>query len=400
MIALVAAAALTLHDVRSTALAHAPAVAQARAVVRERTALLRAAGAAAAPGLFANYVQAPQAGSVGGTIAQHLTTAGLQVSLSDIALRGAAVAQARAQLYAAEQRERDVERTEQIAAIAAYFDAIRTRAVLGLQRSIVAAAASDVRAADLRYKTGDVPRLDVIRATVAYALARADAARAKADAQNAAYALAVETGITNAADRLPTLADVQVGSRAVPSSADAVAIALRTRPDILAARDDVAQETAALHAAERGRLPLVTAQAGWAAGVDSGARVSGPSANVTLDIPLSGASADLADAARARVDEAQAALDALVQSVGVEAAAAVQTYRADVVAAAAASQARDEASIAMRATEQGYRAGASSSIELEDARRTFAQASIAHASALAALLQARAALDLTMGIDP
>ncbi len=400
MIAALAAAMLTLHDVQRAALTHSPAVARARAVVRERAALLDAADASAAPGAFANYVQSPQAGSMGGTIAQHLTTAGMQISLGDVARRGAAITQARAQLRAAEQSERDTERTERIAAVGLYFDAIRTRAILGLQRRIVDAVTSDVRAATLRYKTGDAPRMDVVRANVAYALARADLARAKAAADNAAYALAIETGIPDATLHLPTLADVPRETAAPPSSAAAVAFALRERPDVLAARAAVAEQIAALDAARRGQLPMVTAQAGWATGIDSGLHVSGPSVNVTLDVPLSRASGDLVAAARSRIDEARATLDLQLQNVTLETAAAERTYSADVDAAAAASQARDEARIEMRATEQGYRAGASSSIELEDARRTYAQASVEQTTALSALLQARAALDLTMGITP
>lgn len=400
MIAALAAAILTLHDVQRAALARSPQVARARAIVSERAALLRAAGASAAPAAFANYTQAPQAGNMTNTIAQHLATAGMQISLGDVALRSAAVAQAQAQLRAAEQNERDTERTEQIAAVGLYFNAVLTQAILELERSVVIAANSDMRAAQLRYKTGDVPRLDVVRAKVAYALARADVARAKADADNAAYALAVETGLPDASAHLPTLADVQFTTTAAPSIAQAVAIALRTRPDILAARAAVAEQIAALDAAKRGRLPIVTAQAGWATGIDSGVHVSGPSANVTLDISLSHASGDLVVAARARVDQAQAGLAIQLQGVKVETAAAARTYLADIDASTAASQAREEASIEMRATEEGYRAGASSSIELEDARRTYAQASIAQTSALSALLQARATLDLTMGIAP
>lgn len=400
MIAALAAAVLTLHDVQHAALARSPVVARARSVVRERTALLRAASADGAPAAFANYAQAPQAGSTGDTITQHLTTAGLQISLGDVALRGAATAEARAQLHAAEQSERDAERTERLTVVALYFDAIRTRAILDLQRRIVTAVGADRRAAQLRYKAGDVPRLDVVRADVADALARADVARAKADADNAAYALAIQAGLPSALVRLPALADLHADTAVTPSIADAVAVALRTRPDILAARAAVAEQTAALVAAQRGRLPVVTAQAGWATGTDSGLHVSGPSANVTLTIPLSGAPADLVEAARARVDEAQAALDLQTQNVNVETAAAARTYRADLEAGAAASQAREEAALEMRATEVGYRAGASSSIELEDARRAFAQASIAQTTALAALLQARATLELTMGVVP
>ncbi len=399
MIAAVAVA-LALRDVQVAALAHAPTVARAQAVVRERAAQLAAAEATGIPDAFVNYAQTPQAGSMGGTIVQHLTTGGLQMTLGDATHRSAAAAQAMAQLRAARQDELDAERIERIGAVGLYFDAIRTRAILDLQRAVILADRSDVRAATLRYQIGEAPRIDVVRADVAYSLARADLAGAQAAADNADQSLAIEVGMPVAALVLPLLADVPSATSPAPAASTAVETALRLRPDIASARASVTEQEAALEGARRDRLPLVSAQAGWATGIDSGLHVSGPSVGVTLDLPLSRASDDLVVAARARIDQARATLELALRKAELEASAATRSYFADVDAAAAATAAREEARLEVRAAEQGYRAGASSSIELQDARRTFAQAAVAQTTAQSALLEARTVLELTMGITP
>lgn len=400
MIAALIVATLGLRDVQAAALARAPAVARARAAVSERQALLRAAGTGGAPHAFVNYVQVPQGGAAGTTIVQHLTTAGAQITLGDIVGRSAAVAQAQAELRVAQQNERSAERTERLSVIDLYFAAIRTRRIAVLRDQMLATAKADLRAAGLRYSAGDAPRLDVLRADVAYAQALAESARAHADADNAAHALALEIGRPDSSLELPNLTDVQPDVHLPPSREDAVAIALQRRPDVAAARIAVRVEEAALQAARRAVFPALTAQAGWAQGVDSGFHVAGPSVNVTLDIPISHDASDRVAAQQARVDEARATLALQVQNVDDEVSSALRTYRADVEAARAAAGARSEAQNEVRATREGYRAGALSGLDLEDARRTYAQAAVDDTTAAAALLQARAQLDITMGTEP
>lgn len=400
MIAALIAATLGLRDVQAAALARAPAVARARAVVRERQALLRAASTGGAPHAFVNYVQVPQGGATGTTIVQHLTTAGAQITLGDIVGRSAAVAQAQAELRVAQQGERSAERIERLSVIDLYFAAIRTRRIAVLRDQMLATAKADRRAAGLRYAAGDAPRLDVLRTDVAYAQARAESARAHADADNATHALALEIGRPDANIELPNLADVQPDVHLPSSRDDAVAVALQRRPDVAAARGAVRVEEAALQAARRAVFPALTAQAGWAQGVDSGFHVAGPSVNVTLDIPISHDASDRIAAQQARVDEARAALALQLQTVDDEVSSALRTYRADVEAARAAAGARNEAQNEVRATREGYRAGALSGLDLEDARRTYAQAAVDDTTAAAALLQARAQLNITMGTEP
>jgi outer membrane protein TolC len=390
-------ATLSLSDAQTAALAHSPVVAQARAAVRERQALVNAASVGNVPHAFANYAQLPQGGNFNNVVTQRLTTAGAQISLSDLAQRDALTGQARGDLRAASADELNAERNERVRTISLYFDAMRTRDVLALRRRIVASEEADLHAAHLRFANGDAPQLDIVRGDVALAEGRAALASAQADADNAVHALAVEIGVDDTQIDLPALASITSQSN-VPTSVDvAVALALTQRPEIASAKAAISSEEAAVRIARGARLPGLTAQAGYTTGVDTGIPVSGPNVNVTLDVPLSRAANDRVAAESARLDAARFALDAQEQAINTEVASALRSYRADVDAASAAARARREAEAEVRAIAEGYSAGASSSLDLSDARRTFAEAAVNDTVARATVLEARATLDFLMG---
>ncbi len=393
---LLAAAVLTMADVERAAVANAPAVIAARERVREQRAVAALTGASRMPHAFANYVQAPQGGTIG-TITQRLTTVGGQFALGDFAGTSAALAQARSNVQLARAQEIGAREAERMRAIGLFFDAIRTTEIERLRERIVAAAQADRRAARLRYAAGAAPRLDIVRADVALANAQAGLARARADRDNALGALRLETGTQGPALVLPSLASAGIGEPPAIAPAAAVGIGLRLRPEVLAARAGVAAEEAAVVAAERARLPGFTAQLGYTAGVDGGLNVKGPSANLSLDVPLSGAGADRVAAERARLAQARARLTGAQQLVQGEIEAAIRSSAADREALVAAARARDEAAAEVTATATGYRNGASSSLDLQNARSTYAQAAIDAATAAATLDRAVATLHLVMG---
>lgn len=396
MIAAAFAAALTMADVERAALARSPGVAQAQAVVREKSALVATASGSGAPQAFASYARSPQSGAAG-TIVQHLTTAGAQIALGDIAGRAPAVAQARAALRAAESDLIGAERAERVAVVILYVDAFRTRDVRVLRDAIEATGKADDRAAKLRFAAGDAPRLDVVRADVALSRDAADAAAARADEANALHALAVEIGVADGAATLP--ASLETPLAAIPASADeAVAIALGHRSEVAADRANLAAEDAAIAAARRSGLPSLTAQAGWTTGTDSGSHISGPSATVTLAVPISNVGAARVDAERARRDQAAARLDGDEQRIRVEVAAGWRDYLAARQAAFASDRALAEAAAEVRAVESGYRDGASSSLDLSDARRTYAQVAIDRINATTGARRAAALFIESLGV--
>lgn len=398
--AAVLAATLTLGNVEKASVANAPAVREAREHVNETRALLDAARGGGAPHLLANYTEVPQAGNNGVTIQQRLTTLSGQVILGDIAARDPLVRQAAADVRNATASEFNAERTERIKAIGLFVGAIRTHEVLQLRASILASARADRNAAELRFRAGDVPRLDVVRADVAVARAQADYATARADEANARQNLATEMAAPAASLNIPSLAQAAVTVAIPPSRDAAVASALSTRPELQSARAEIAAEEAAVRAASRGVLPALTVQAGYTRGTDSGFTVAGPSANVTLDVPVSNVASDRTRAESARLAQAQARLAGVSQTVTTEVGNAYESLQAQREASAATATARTEAAAEVQAALIGYREGASSSLDLADARRTYATAVVDDVTARAALDEAILTFALAVGEQP
>ncbi len=387
---------LTLDDAQRAAIAHSPDVAMARAKVDEAQALFDAARAQYAPSLTAAYAEAPQGGDLGQVVAQRLTTFGATIALGDLFAASPAIAQADASLRVAQFDFDDARRNERVAVIGYYYGALDALAAADARTAAVRDAQAQLRAAHLRFSAGDAPRLDEVRAAVALANAQADLARAAADAQNATDALALETAVdtvtlvaTSRDEPIPPLVPYDVNA--------AVRQALASRPEVASAQADVEAETHAVDVAKRAGIPALTLAGGYTTGVDTGIKVSGPSANVTMTVPLGGAAHDRVVAEEARLAQAKAQLEKVRRSITVSVGAAVRTQTAQGVALAAAERALREAKAEYDATQIGYRSGASSSLDVESARTTYVAALVAELSAYYDVVRAQATLQMLMG---
>jgi outer membrane protein TolC len=388
-------AGLPLSQAVQNAVRISPDVAQARARVDENQALLEAARGVAAPSLQASYAAAPQGGNANNTIEQSLATIGAGVTLGDYLSYLPAVRQAQFTLAGAQYDLLDAERAEREKTIGLYFDALKAVATVGLRDQDLASSQSDLRAAQLRFKAGDAPRLDVVRAQVALANARASLDAAQVDAANAENALSVETGIS--AQHFAKLQSVPAGAPPPFEPQKAVERALAQRSDFRSAQQAVQAEEAAIGVAQRGIFPAITLNAGYTRGYDSGVLVSGPSAAVSVNLPLSHAAAARVAAERARLAQAQDKASALQRAITVTVSAAARTYQESLRAVHSAHRARVAAQEELRATEIGYRSGASSSLDVADARRTYVQAALAEVTAVYAQAQAAATLEEEIG---
>jgi len=388
---------LPLSIAESSALGNSPEVTLATERVNETQALLAAARGAFGPALTVNYAQSPQAGSNGQTISQHFTTLGAQMTVGDLINSSPAIAQAAANVRSAEFDLAAARRTENVHLIGLYYDALRAVATSQTRADALRAAGDARRAAKIRFKAGDAPHLDVVRAEVIVARSTADFETAKSVQANALEALAIETGQSAPAlgPVVETSADQPLPLPASPE--EAVRIALLRRPEIASAQSAVDAEKAAVRGAQRAVLPALIISGGYTRGIDSGIAVSGPSANAQLTFPISNGPASRATAERARLAQAQARLALLKRQVSVEVAAAVRTFEADGRALIAAQEARRQAQAELGAVTTGYRSGASSSLEVTAARQTYVQAVLDELTARYAHAQARATLELLIG---
>lgn len=385
---------ISVREAQTKALAISPDVAAAQARARQAQAFLSATLGTLGPAAFVSYSQAPQAGTMGETISQRLTTMGVQTTVNDLLARTPQVLAAQASYNAARSDLLSAQAAERTKTLGIYYDALRADATLEVRRAALRVAEEDRGAARVRFSAGDAPRLDVTRAEVAVAQATAALATADSAAANAREALAVETGTAPGA----LVTSVQLGDNApVPDPQTALRRALESRPEIASAQAAVRAERSAMRGAQLGVLPQLTASAGYTNGTDSGQAIHGPSVSLQATIPLSAAAASRVRLEQARVDEAQAKLEGVQRQVTLEVAASVRTYAADVRAAGAAKEARRAAAIELRATQTGYRSGASSSLDVAAARQTYDQAVLDEIAAYYAVIAARATVFTLMG---
>jgi outer membrane protein TolC len=373
--AIPAFAALSLSDSEQRGAANNVQVQTALATVRQREATLHIARATGIPHFAADYSLAPQAGPANaGTVEQHFVSVGLGISINDIFAASDAVRAASAELLVA-QRNADaavIAARESTAKL--YFAALQAIAIERLRGDSVAGAQRDRAAADLRVRSGESPRLDVVRADVTLAQARADLVRAQADRADAVDALASATSLEPS--RLSTLTVAPSLITALPSETRAVARALAMRPEVSALLATIEARAADVAGARRSAIPNATIQGGYQRGVDTGIPVQGPQVTAHLDVPLAPTGRDKVIVAQSQVDVARVQLLEERRTLTLEIQSAIRDARAADAAAQAAERGRDEAKRALDAVEVGYREGASSSLDVADARRTYEQASV------------------------
>lgn len=372
-------AGLSLQQAEDAGVSTSPDVAAARARSAGARAALSIAEWGVLPSGFVSFTESPQsvAPLLPSTVSAHQTEVGVQANVNDLLFGSTPqISEASASARAAAADEAAAERAERIAVARAYFNALKQAAVLTARDDALRLARSERSAAQIRYKAGDVPKVDVVRADVAVARAEADDEIARADAANARDTLAAETAVADAA-----LASTVAGAPpTVPQlaldPAAAASAALLLRPEVRAAQEQADASASAFHGSQIALMPPVTVAAGRSTGVDSGQRVAGNavSAQVTVPLPF-GPGARVAQA-KAALDEANAHLASVRRTVLLETAAAARSLVAADRAAAATLHARDAARQTLDAEELGYRAGAASGLEVAEARSTYAQAEI------------------------
>jgi outer membrane protein TolC len=377
MAAVPAFAQLSLGDAQTRAVARNVDVQIARATVRQRAAALEIARSGGLPHVLGAYALAPQAGAFDQAIVeQHVFTVAVGVTINDIFAASAQARSAAGDLIAAQRDTEAATLRAKENGVKLYFSALESIALEGARRDALAAAERDRSVAQIRSRNGAAPRLDIVRADVSVAQAQAELVRAAADRANAVDALASATGVDAGALSAPRDSRGAAAPYIALDEQHAVARALATRPEVASLLAAIDGRTADVDAARGAGWPTATANGGYAAGVDSGQSVHGPAANVTLDIPLAPAANARISSAQAQLEVARAQLVDERRTITLEAAAAARDVRADREASAASARALDEALHAFAAVETGYREGASSSLDVADARRTLAQASV------------------------
>ncbi len=394
---------LSLRQAQDDAIVQSPEVAAAHAKVVAATNTLAAAKAGFGPSLIAGYALNPQAGAVPNTtVTQTAFNLGVQATLLSFAQYLPLLYQAEALDRAAQADEAVAMRDERMKVSGLYYGALKSSATLNARDEALALADAQLEAAQKRYKAGDVPRIDVIRAEVTLAQAIAEHETALAENANAAQALSLETGVSAVAisspapgaQTAPALATTTPASTTVES---ALSAALSQRAELSSARDNVSSARSALNAARAAALPAITVSAGYEHGTDTGQYVQGPTINASFELPFNGSQSAHVSDATAALDIAREQLRSQERRVTIEVSSAVRNLDAAMRATAASTKAREAAQEELNATEIGYRTGGTSSLERTAANATYADARLAELNAIYDEALARAVVQLELG---
>jgi len=287
--------------------------------------------------------------------------------------------------------------TERKKVVGLYYDALKARAVASARRDALALATSQYHAAQLRARAGDAPQLDVLRADVAVAKATADLELATAADTNATEALRSETAAGDTALVATTESPFTAPESHLTDPTIAVARARAMRLELRATKLAIDAARAATRSARAADFPILTVSGGYLVGTDGGVPVNAPSINAQFTLPLSGANRYRIAIAAAKVTEVQAKAIGVDRQIALDVAASARTLGASERAALATTRARQSADAERRALELGYRNGASSSLELESARASYAQTVLDELAARYDVEKARATLAIEVG---
>jgi outer membrane protein TolC len=311
-----------------------------------------------------------------------------QIALAEANLRGA-------QATFDRTKQQAVYASEQI-----YLQGLLAYENVAAARRALDQANESLRVSGARFDTGVAAQFDVLQAQVAVANAEQSLVKAQTSVASAQASLNASVGMPQ--DTPLELTDTLTPRPVEGSLADAIARALRERPDLMALRSQMAATQASIDVAQSGVRPTVSLGAGYALTNANGQSTSVFGAwSVTLGVTLSvfdGGSV------QARVREARLRLDQLkLRETQMR-----QQVELDVRQAwLALQQSAGELTAATRAVEQGreaarlaavrYQAGVGTSLEILSAQATLAQAELSLASARFGQNTARIQLILAMG---
>jgi outer membrane protein len=320
--------------------------------------------------------------------------------LYDFGRTGSQVRQAGHALTAARESVRSARQEVVLTAKTAYFNALLARKMLDVARESVRQSEEHLLQAQTLFEIGKQAKYAVTKAEVDVANARVSLIKAHSGIKNAKVDMEKAAGITlseslGLCDSLEKIEDSI-------SLTQAFVYADSLRPDLRGAATQVEAARSQVKGARAEYLPDINASAGYGyRSPDATSWTGNWNAGVSLSQPLY-----QGGAIRAKVAQAEAALqkaEATLTLTSQTAHAEIQRYLLDKQDAmertSAAVKYIAEASEGLSMSQERYRAGAATFIEVTDAEVALVNARITHAQALYDYRVAHAKLLLATGMD-
>ena len=264
----------------------------------------------------------------------------------------------------------------------AYFTAVQARGVVRVAEETVAQMEKHLAQANAFYKAGTRPLFDVTKAEVDVANANVNLIQARNQFRVSVVQLDNAMGLHPTGD--VELADTLSVVPFVEPLDSAKAVALRERPEMLAAAARLDADQHLVSAAWSQNLPSLSASGNWTWSAFTFPLYSRWNAGVTLTLPIfqGFAVSGQVEQARANVDAAQAAIDLLKESIilDVEQASLGLTEASERIIAT--TKLVEQAEQNLNLAERQYVAGVGTAIETSDAQVALANARISKIQAI------------------
>jgi outer membrane protein TolC len=312
------------------------------------------------------------------------------------------VGQSRASLSAATASHEDRRLTVARMVAEDYYAVLAAAELVGVARAGVESAEGHRKQVEKQIEQGSVAPVEIHTVDDDLAQARLSLIDAKSTVRTALATLKADMGMPYTND-LQLVPAIMGAAETLPATADAVATALATRPDIQAQQATVRARRHAVAVARAARGPVLEV-AGQAAESypdwnDTRSSVS-LSAGLTWPLFDGGNTAAAQDAAAANLTSSEADLQALADQVTLE----VQSALIGLESAAEKIRATDEAVIAatarLRSAEVKYQEGLGILLEVTDARQALTSAEADAVRARFSYQVGRIALQRAMGVLP
>jgi len=305
-----------------------------------------------------------------------------------------AKAQANAASFAYERTRADI--ALQVAQ--QYLEVLRARALVRLQERVLERARRLLEAAEAGYKAGTAAKLDVLRAQVQVRNTEVDLLAARNQERLAMLTLRNLMGVSD--DFAFDIAEPAEETDTPPDLTEFLAIALRNRPEIREAEWQRESTSIAKQLARINTLPVVSLSGSYNR-YPSTTRVTDKewALNLIISYPLFDGGRVQAELAQAKLQEEQAELNLkrTLDNIRLQVQQAYTNWQNARERFSAAQESVKEASETARLTEEAYKVGAASLLDVINAQLALAQAETQEIQARYDLLRATYALRHAIG---
>jgi outer membrane protein TolC len=284
---------------------------------------------------------------------------------------------ARLGVEASEARYREAEYTTSEAVKLAYFNAVANRELVVVEADRVRRQEDQLAFVEQQLELGRATRSDVLRSQVDLNNARVALLTAENRARNSRYALAEAVGVTEPLE--PVEGAVLEAEPLSYGRQEVLAMALSGAPSLVSARAQAQADEAAVTSAKSAYLPTLTFGGGWA-----WSNVEFPPQNRSWSLSLSGSmplfngfSREVSlYTARARADQSRSAERATELALRRDLDQALGTIDAAVASIDLAQQTEELADEDLRVTQERYRLGLATILDLQSAQIALRQAQV------------------------